>query len=55
MLSYFLEFFGFNIENVTPEVLSICIPVLIAVGSVFTFYVFVSFFQFILKLLDRRG
>lgn len=53
MIDVILNFFGID-YILTDSVIENCIPVLISVSFVFVFYVFVCFFQFIIKLLGKK-
>ncbi len=54
MLDIFLKFFLGNYEFVvTDELISSVAPVLIIVAAALLLYMFICFFQFILKILHR--
>lgn len=54
MLDIFLKFFLGNYEFVvTDELISSVAPVLVIVAAALLLYMFICFFQFILKILHR--
>lgn len=55
MLEYIFNFLGLEFDPLlSPDVLSVVLPVVICVAAVLSFYILVSFLQFILKIIDRR-
>lgn len=55
MLKLIMEFLGVNYEVVwSQELFEMILPVLIVVGSVLSLYMFISFFQFLYKLIKPK-
>lgn len=54
MLDYFLQFLGIAYDgDLAAETVETLLPVIIVVVSVFSLYLFITFFQFILNMLHR--
>ena len=51
MLDLFLKFLGIEDYVISSEIVSSVLPALIVIAAALTLYMFICFFQFILKIL----